>query len=489
MKTIFNAILSAAFFFTSCNYGAKDSINSEIEEIEKSLITTIQIEGVPFEKHTLLDRMDHYNVPGLSIAVIKDRKLHWAKAYGLANDKIEVNTNTLFQAGSISKPLAALSVLKLVEDGILDLDEDVNSYLKNWEIPYNDFTKEQKVTLKRLLSHTSGLSGHGFPGYQRDESLPSLIQILNGGGNTPPIILDTIPGSMWRYSGGGYTLMEKIVEDVSGLNFEKVMDDKILKPLGMTKSTYEQPLPEVLALSASAAFDRKGEILDGKWNNYPEQAAAGLWTTPTELAKYCIEIQAILAGKEHGILSKATIEMMLTKSMNNWGLGPSLKGDNDSLMFGHGGKNEGFTTEMIAFAYKGDGVIIMTNADNGRPLINEIVLSISNYYGWKLDSPVMIELKQSDTEQLKKLAGKYRYNGEGGAVQAIEGEFVVEVKMENEGLKMIDKNGYFNTRLAQTGILEFTELDGGQVITFQQSDENNSYSFLYYDFFQFDKID
>lgn len=493
MRTIFTPIFFTLFIFTACTSETNNSLGAEIEEIEKSLITTVQIDGELPTKYTLLERMEHYNVPGLSIAVIKGGKLHWAKGYGIANvikdEKVEVTTNTLFQAGSISKPLAALSVLKLAEEGVLDIDENVNNYLKNWEIPDNEYTKEQKVTLRKILSHTSGLTGHGFPGYPVNEPMPTLIQILNGEGNTPPVILDTIPGSIWRYSGGGYTVMEQVVENVSGMNFEQVMHSKILQPLKMTTSTYEQPLPENLESSASIAYNRRGGAIDGLWHNYPEQAAAGLWTTPTDLAKYCIEVQDILAGKDNGILSRESIELMLTKELNSWGMGTSLKWDGDSLIFQHGGKNEGFTTEMMAFAYKGDGVIIMTNADNGRPLIEEILQSISTYYGWGIKKPTTIDPYQTDPEQLKHLAGKYRYNEEGGPFPDVKGEFVVEVKVENGKLRMNDPNGYLNSALAQIGELEFIEMDGGLEILFHKNEENNSYSFVLYDFIQFDKVE
>jgi CubicO group peptidase (beta-lactamase class C family) len=493
MKNILRTVVLTLCGFTSCINDTIKSIDAEIEEIEKGLITTVQIEGEGPTQYTIDERMDHYQVPGLSIAVIKDRKLYWAKGYGISNtiknEKIEVTPSALFQAGSISKPLAALGVLKLAEEGVLDLDEDVNTYLKNWQIPDNKYSKEKKVTLKNILSHTSGLTGHGFRGYHVDEPLPSLIQVLNGEGNTPPVILDTIPGSIWRYSGGGYTLMEKIVEDVTGSNFEQVMSNIVLQPLDMTNSTYEQPLPLNLKPSASIAYNRKGEAIKGLWHNYSEKAAAGLWTTPTDLAKYCIEVQEVLAGKDNGIVSRETIEMMLSEELNGWGLGPALKWQGDSLIFQHGGKNEGFTTQMMAFAYQGDGVVIMTNADKGRPLINEILQSLSGYYGWGISKPTLLDHYQSDPEQLKKLVGKYKYNGAFGPVPDIEGDFVVEVTLENEKLKMLDPYGFFGWTLAQTGELEFTEIDGGMEVAFQKDDENEIHALETYYGFHYDKVE
>ncbi|MBW3467009.1 serine hydrolase domain-containing protein [Arthrospiribacter ruber] len=493
MRTIFTAISLAIFLLTSCKNESSSLHDAEIKEIESSLITSIQVDGDPSVKYTIEERMDHYKVPGLSIAVIKAGKLRWAKGYGIANNldhkKVAVTPNTLFQAGSISKPVAALSVLKLVEEGELDLNENVNTYLKNWEIPESKYTKEQKVTLRKILSHTAGLTVHGFPGYTNDESLPSIIQVLNGEGNTPKVILDTIPGSIWRYSGGGYTLMEKVVEDVSGINFEKFMATKILQPLKMTNSTYEQPLPSGLETSASIAYNRRGAAIVGKWHNYSEKAAAGLWTTPTDLAKYCIEVQEILGGKENGLLSKETIELMLTREMERWGLGPALQWGGDSLIFSHGGKNEGFTNELLSFAYKGDGVIIMTNADNGRPLINEILHSISTYYDWGIKKTTKIDPYLTDADQLKKLIGTYKYNGALGPVPDVEGDFLVEVYLNNGKLRMVDRHGYFNWTLVQTKEFEFIEMDEGIEIMFKYDSENIVNSLETYYGFLFDKIE
>jgi CubicO group peptidase (beta-lactamase class C family) len=333
---------------------------------------------------TLSDRMAHYDVPGVSISVVVNGEIKWARGYGISNtiSGKKVQATTLFQAGSISKPLAALSALKLMQEGKIDIDEDVNTYLTDWKFPENTLTEDVKVTLRRLLTHTAGVTVHGFPGYKQTDAFPSIQAVLDGEGNTPAIYADTIPGTIWRYSGGGYTVVEKLVEDISGLPFEEYMTQNIFKPIGMENSTFQQPLPPDLHSEASAAYDAKGRIIEGLWHNYPEQAAAGLWTTPMDLAKYCIEIQEILLGKSSGVLSKETVEMMLIKHKNNWGLGPSLEKEGNSLVFRHGGKNAGFTNTMISFAYQRKAVIVMTNGDNGRQLIDEIINSIFLHYRW-----------------------------------------------------------------------------------------------------------
>ena len=353
-------IIYVALFATNLVHANSNPLDSEITAIESGLTSFILVKGKAIQKYSLEERMKHYNVPGVSIAVVKEGKLHWAKGYGVANSKtgLKVNIDTLFQAGSISKPIAALAVLKLVDEAKVELDKDVNIYLTGWKIKNNEFTKQEKVTLRRLLSHTAGMTVHGFPGYVNGENIPSIENVLNGKGNTPEVFVDTIPGKKWRYSGGGYTVMEKLVEDISGLALDEYMMTHILKPMQMNNSTYAQPLHQKLWKTASAAFNNKGEQVNGDWHNYPEQAAAGLWTTPSDLAKYVIEIQNIYKGKLDGVLSQNTVNAMLSKHKGDWGLGPELREVSNKLIFQHGGKNEGFTNDMMAFAEAGDCLIV-----------------------------------------------------------------------------------------------------------------------------------
>ncbi|WP_211341789.1 serine hydrolase domain-containing protein [Ulvibacterium marinum] len=334
--------------------------------------------------YDLSARMEDYNVPGVSIALARHGKIEWVRAYGIANEENgqKVDVNTLFQAGSISKPIAALAALQLFEKGLVRLDEDVNNYLQGWKIENNDLTKDEKVTLERILTHTAGLTVHGFPGYRQYEELPEIEEVLNGEGNTSKVKVNRIPGSNWKYSGGGYSIMEKVIEDVSGLPLEEYMNENVLGPLSMNNSTFKQPLSEIRHSSASAAHNSRGKVVSGLWHNYPEQAAAGLWTTPNDLAKYCIEIHEILTGRKEGILKKETIELMLTKHERQWGLGPRLDKEGDSLLFGHGGNNKGFANNYTSFAYLGNSLIIMTNGDNGGDLIDEIQKSIFTAYQW-----------------------------------------------------------------------------------------------------------
>lgn len=475
MKRIQLLLLMFSLVFISCIDKKQVGVTSEINGIENGLLSTYQIKGDSIITYNILDRMEHYKIPGISIAIVENGKIKWAKGYGIANTdtKTKVDVNTIFQAGSISKPVAALSALKLIEEGKLDLDTDVNTYLKDWKIPENKFTATEKVTLRRLLTHTAGMTVHGFPGYEQKDSFPTLLQVLNGNGNTSKIFVDTIPNSIWRYSGGGYTLMEKIVEDTSNKSLDAYMAENFLTPLGMSNSTYEQPLSKKHHTNASAAYNRKGEIAEGYWNNYPEQAAAGLWTTPTDLAMYAIEIQQILAGKENGVLSKKTIDQMLTKHKNNWGLGPSLQWEKDSLIFRHGGKNRGFTNEFISFANKGNAVIIMTNADNGGKLIAEVLRAVSKQYHWGINKQKVIETVEIPVEKLNSLIGKYKLNFQVNGI----GDYFIDVKTKNNRLVVNDPNNGEVNVLTAIKEFEFIDLETGAKVKFNTDKVNKSIVF------------
>lgn len=482
----FNLILVIAMLIvTSCKNEITNDTIPDIIEIENGLLPSILVKGDTAKSFNLVERMEHYNVPGISIAIVENGEIKWAKGYGIANtkDSNEVNVNTLFQAGSISKPVAALAALKLVESDSVDIDEDVNIYLKEWNIPENDFTQEEKVTLKRLLTHTAGMTVHGFPGYQQSDSFPSINEVLNGNGNTPKIFVDTIPGSIWRYSGGGYTVMEKMVEDVSGLPLDEYMSKNILEAIGMKNSTYEQPLGSEHHSNASAAYDSDGKIIEGLWHNYPEQAAAGLWTTPTDLAKYCIEIQQILAGKENGVLSKETIEKMLTKHKNDWGLGPSIQWEQDSLIFRHGGKNAGFTNNLISFANRGNAVIVMTNADNGGKLIGEILRAVSNYYNWGINNPRVVDVIEVEEEKLNNLVGKYLLDFQVPDI----GDYIIDIEIKDNKLFVTDPNNGDTNVLNALEELKFIDLENGDKVIFQL--EEDKVGFLWNNRFQFYRIE
>ena len=478
-------LLTLFILVSSCKKEPAKSVDDDINAIENGLLKGIQVKGETPEVFNIEEQMKVHNVPGTSIAIIENGKLKWAKGYGIANTNTnqKVDVNTLFQAGSISKPVAALAALKLVDEGKLDLDEDVSTYLKSWKLPDSKFTDTEKVTLRRLLTHTAGMTVHGFPGYTQKDSFPSINTVLNGKGNTAAILLDTIPGSIWRYSGGGYTVMEKIVEDVSGLSLEDYMSKNILPKMDMTNSTYSQPIKESMQNNISAAYYGDGKIIEGLWHNYPEQAAAGLWTTPSDLAKYLIEIHEIYTSNSNGVLSKETVNAMLTKDKNDWGLGPSLRENNNDLIFGHGGKNAGFTNDMMAFAKSGNGVIVMTSADNGGRLIGEVLRSVSNYYNWGTHNTKEVEIIKMSNNDLEKFAGKYQL---GFQVPDI-GDYNIDVTIRDGKIHVMDPNNNDENLFTPQEEMRFIDLDKGDRIEVKMDDSGNI-SFLWNGQYNFNKI-
>lgn len=369
----------------------------------------VTLKGRPIPRFTLAERMKALNVRGVSVAVIQNYEVEWAKGYGFADleGQRPVTAETLFQAGSISKPVAAVAAMKLVEMRKLRLDDEVNAFLKSWKLPANDFTKEEKVTLRRIMSHSAGLTVHGFPGYAAGEAVPSLVEVLDGmkPANTAPVRVDIVPGTRFRYSGGGYTIMQLAMMDVTGKTFPELMQELVLSKAGMRHSTYEQPLPANLRKAAAAGYRANGDAVPGKYHTYPEMAAAGLWTTATDLARFAIEIQKSREGRSNKILSQATVEEMLREQKKPYGLGFSLDQVDGSARFGHGGADEGFQA-LFSATMDGQGFVVMTNSDNGISLAQEIALSIAAAYFWP-DKPREREALTLAAPALEKFAGDY----------------------------------------------------------------------------------
>ena len=364
-----------------------------------SLIARIEGPQTPnrqgFDGFTLHQLMQRFRVPAISIAVIKDFEIHWAKTYGIADAETgqAADTGTVFQAASISKPVFAMSVVKLAQDGRLSLDADVNSYLKSWRVPPGELTREQPVTLRSLLSHTSGADdGFGFPGYEPSASRPTLVQILGGEqpSNVGPVRFARAPYAGMKYSGGGITLAQLAVMDVVGRSYAEIGRDLVLAPLGMSNSTFEQPMSEPFARRAARAHNGAGRRMGAPWHVYPEQAAAGLWTTPSDLARFAIEVQRAIRGPKGAVLTQASArEMLAPVGVGGFAVGLGIAQRGEGWYFSHGGSNWGFRCNLLAHVRKGYGVVIMTNGDAGGAVINEIEARVAAAYSWdSLDKPI-----------------------------------------------------------------------------------------------------
>jgi len=325
------------------------------------------------------DRMSDLHVPGVSIAWMRSGKVDRTEHYGVKNPE------TVFQAASISKPVAAMAALHMSQYGNFTLDENVNGKLTSWQVPENEFTKEEKVTVRRLLSHTAGMTVHGFPGYKQGAPFPSLLQVLNGQSpaNTPPIRVDTVPGTKWRYSGGGYTVLQQLMIDRMKTPYAELLWQIILKPLDLDRSLAEQPLPFPWVGNAARAHDAQGQPIAGKWHSYPELAAAGLWTTPTDLCKFAIELRKAVRGESAKVLQKETARLMVTREKDEYALGFAVRGEGKALRFAHNGANAGYRCMLEMHLESGDGLSVMTNSDNGGKLIDEIRAQAQREFGWK----------------------------------------------------------------------------------------------------------
>lgn len=371
--------LVATIAAAACTVSAADTAG-RIQRVEQGLRAPTSVQGQPQPKWTIAERLAFYKVPGVSVAVIDEGKIEWTRGYGMTTEGGKpVNAETLFQAASISKHVGALVALHLVDQGKLSLDEDVNLKLRSWKVPENEFTKTQKVTLRRLLNHSAGLTVHGFRGYAAGEAVPTLVELLSGvkPANSAAIVADVEPGTKWRYSGGGYEVMQQLVIDVTGKPFPQLAQEIVIGPLRLAHSTFEQPLPARLEGNAAAGHRSNGSMIQGRWHTYPEMTAAGMWTTPSDLARAAIEIQS-----GNRVLKPATKEAMLTEVLGGYGLGLGLKSTDGHKSFSHGGGNEGFRCFLFAYREGGRGAIVMTNGDRGSGVVDEILRSISAEYGW-----------------------------------------------------------------------------------------------------------
>ncbi|MBK8950931.1 MAG: class A beta-lactamase-related serine hydrolase [Flavobacteriales bacterium] len=404
-------ILLLVLAFAACQAPTRtdDPTESLRRHVETGLCEQVLIEGD--STWTVEERMKHYGVPGMSIAIIDDHNLAWTKSYGMMDttSKRPVTDSTLFQAASISKPVFAMAVLKLAQQGVLDIDADVNTMLTSWKMPENEFTTTEKVTLKRLLGHVAGTTVHGFQGYRHGDTLPTLLNILNGEApaNSPPVVVDQIPGTAWRYSGGGYCVASQVILDKMGGTIPQHMRDLVLQPLGMSRSSYEQPMPAAMEHNAASGYVPDGSMAVGKWHIYPEISPDGLWTTATDLARFVIDMQKTITTDSGQVLSRATAMQMVEPYLDpNMAVGLILDNKGSERYFEHGGWNEGFCGQIYGHVKNGKGAVVLINA-NQPAFMFEVMRSIARAYDWPEFVPQRKEVPM-DSTSLKVFTGRYR---------------------------------------------------------------------------------
>lgn len=333
----------------------------------------------------VLKRMAAHHTPAVSIALINGGKLEWARAYGVVRSGEEkpATIQTRFQAASVSKPVAALAALRLADAGKIHLDQDLNEQLRSWKVPSNAFDAEHKPTPGEILSHSAGFGVHGFGGYDPNSRLPTLLQILNGQApaNSPAIRIEYVPGTKTQYSGGGYVVLQQLMIDATGKPFPAVMQEEVLTPLGMKHSTYAQPLPRALEGLAAIAHDSNGKPLPERWHVYPEEAPAGLWTTPSDLALFVTALSEAHERK-NPILRPETAKELFKLRFGQVGLGIFLSGQGRSLNFNHNGANAGFRSQIVGYPATGQGAVLMGNSDQSDALIAELLPDLQAEYDW-----------------------------------------------------------------------------------------------------------
>lgn len=441
--------------FAQNNTGYSKEVQAKIKQFENNLGLWVQTGNKQF---TLAERMKTNHVNGVSIALIKDYKIEWVKAYGWADSAQQrpVTTSTLFQAGSISKSLNGVGMLKLVQEGKLNLDSDINIYLKSWKFPYDSLSKGKKITLANLLSHTAGLTVHGFDGYEKGDTLPTLIQILNGENpaNSKAIRSMYAPSLRHQYSGGGITISQLILQDITGQPYDTYMWNNVLRPMGMSNSFYTQPPPADKENLLATGYYNDGTAVKGKYHIYPEQAAAGLWTNPTDLAKYIIETQLSLQAKSNKVLSTETTRLRLTPYIDSSAaLGVFIINKGNEKYFNHSGSDEGFVAEYYGSMQNGNGAVVMANTDNWS-LLSEVINSLAAVYNWKdFYTPVIKNVVTVNNDILQSYTGNYKLYRN-----------TFNVTLEKEGL-MLRLNSTTKYKLYFTSDTDFfmLEMEGSEV--------------------------
>ncbi len=429
--------------------------------VESGLVPAVIVDGQS-NRSTITERMQRWQVPGVGLAVIAGGKLAWAASYGIADGDTgaALTVTTLMQAASVSKPVAAAAAMTLVDDNTLSLDADINTVLRQWRMPASAFTAEQPITLRHLLSHTAGTTVPGYFGYAPGAPLPSLNQMLDGKppANSPAVVSQAVPGSGVSYSGGGYQIVQRLLEDASGQSFEALLRERVFAPAGMGRSHYALPDGSVHAVG----HDARGQRITGGWRVHPELAAAGLWTTPTDLARFSIALTAAIRDEDGGLLTRATAQAMFTPVFGFAGLGPAIEGDGQNLRLSHAGQNEGFRSYWVVYPMRGDGVVVMSNSEGSFQLIQEIVRSVAATYGWNDFLPEQKTSHALTDAERDQRVGNW-HSGQG------DQRVTVQVQRHDDGLRIRQPEGTF--ALVAIDAQSMIAPDTGESVSFEHTDD------------------
>lgn len=388
------------------------NIQNEMERLTNSLRDRVIYQGTAVERFTLAERMKHYGVPGVAIAVVKDGKFVHAQGFGVlqAGGDETVDANTVFSVGSVSKIVTAAMVMKMSDQGQINLDADIHDYLTSWKLAQTGDKPNDRISLRMILSHTAGFNVHGFGDFNPGKKMPTLLDTLNGKGpaSNDAVKLLFKPGTQQKYSGGGYMIAQQLIEDVAGKAFKDAANEQLFNPLGMSRSTFINPLPASHG-NIAKAHDRKGKptALPRGWESMPESAPSGLWTSANDMGKFVSTLINSYRLEGEYISRKAASDMMTKVSPSQHGLGPRLEGSGNGRFFHHAGANNSYKAWVEGHLATGDGLVVLTNGSNGDDLFIEIRNAAADAFGWEINKPVIAPKLTVDPEMLVQFAGRY----------------------------------------------------------------------------------
>lgn len=406
------AVFLAAGWAASCDSKAILT-RKRVKSVEEGLTGPCYLKGTRPKTFDLRKRMAFYRVPALSIAVVDGGRLEWAKAYGTRTAGMvdPPRVETLFQAGALSQPPAAAAALRLVEQGRLGLESDVNAVFRGRRLPSPEGGGRSPVTLAALLSHSAGFESLELAGVPPGSAGPTLDQVLDGAppALNPPLRPSAGPGIRDLYSDASYAYLERLLMDAAGKPFPDLMRELVLDPAGMSDSTYEAPLPEDWRSRAATGHLADGRAVEGGWLDHPARAAKGLWTTPSDLVVFAAAIMDAAAGRSTSPLGAAAARAMLTPRVGVRGLGFVVEGaTRETLLASLEGRTEGFAAMLVLVPDKGQAAAVMTNGDNGEFLVGEILRALSAAYGWAYFIPEEKPLYRIDAAIIADYVGRYR---------------------------------------------------------------------------------
>lgn len=443
----------------------KSELENGIREQVKFLDEEEELQSIP-------SKLTEYTIPALSISVIEHGEITWSELYQNPDfaTQGDLDCSTIFQAASLSKPVTFMAALRMEAAGAIDMDRDIESYLHDFQLPEGEQSAENPVTFRNIFSHTSGISAGGYLGYNQDSALPSDLDIIKGspGVNTPPIQVVSTPNEILAYSGGGYTLAELALQDIFQTEFSQIMNQWILRPLQMKHSLFDQPLPDSYAQRVAKGYDTNGEMIKGGWNNYPQQAAAGLWSTSQDMALFLIEIYKAYHGKS-ALFRQAEIEAMLDQQREGHVYGFIIQREGDAISLSHYGGNVGYRSGITINLTSGNGLVYLINSDIGADLGNELLLSASEVYDWPHFKQTAVRRGEISEDSLQALAGDYFWNN--------QIELSLEFDKEQKQIVLVFPNGdrYGLCPVLSNG-LELIHPKTGVMISFRKEDAMEVFS-------------